>query len=1706
MRRILLVLLLALGFYTQAQVYNNEWIDYNKTYYKFKVGKTGLYRISQAVLAGAGLSSVPAEQFQLWRNGQQIPIYTSIPSGPFGASDYIEFWGEMNDGKPDNALYRKPEYQLNDKWSLETDTAAFFLTVNPSGGNFHYQLTTNDVAGNTLAPEPYFMDTEGIYYKGQLNPGYAASVGEYVYSSSYDIGEGWTSADRTPSLAENTTFYGLRPYLTGPSATVRVSVSGNAINPRTIRVKVNGDSLMGQEVDYFDYANLEGSFSINYLTGPSVNFEIADLCNVPTDRMVIHKVELVYPRKFDFGGISNFPFTLPANAAGNYLEIVNFGYAYNGIAPVLYDLTNLKRYDVNIADPNLLKIALESSASDRNLIMVEEDPVNINQVNSLEQRNFVNYSLPAAQGDYIIISHKSLFSSSDGHNYVDEYKAYRSSSQGGGYNAQVYDIDELVDQFGLGIKKHPLSIRNFLRWARANYSLPLKDVLLIGHGLTYPQYRTYESNQYADLENMIPTFGQPASDILLSCTRDNPVPQTPIGRLSCIYGIEVGAYLNKVKEYEAAQVFSSPLFQDKGWMKNVVHVVGSSDEQLGTMLSDYMNKYKGIISDSLFGAKVYTFNKSSTNPVEQLGNSQLPTLFQEGLSLLLYFGHSSSTTLAFNLEDAKNYNNTGKYPLCIMLGCNAGNFFNFTTARISTLSSISENFILTPQRGAIGYFASTHLGIVHYLDIYNTRTYSAISNTMYGKTIGEQIQEAIKQVYNLTTTEDFYARFHTEENTLHGDPAIKVNTQSKPDYVIEDPFVRVLPSFVSVSKTSFNVKAKFVNMGRVVNTKIVIEVKRQYPNSTTEVVYRDTIPGLRYADSLSIDLPIVSTRDKGLNKIIVTIDADNAVDELYETNNTISKDIFIYDDDATPVYPYNYAIINKQNITFAASTADAFAPTLQYKMELDTTELFNSNFKISQTITSKGGLLEFKPSLTYTDSTVYYWRVAVIPATGEPKWSSASFIYLANSDFGFNQSHFYQHTKSLGNRMYIDTTSRIWKYKNILQNLFLHMGTFPTSGAASELALTVSVNGSYNLSGLTAWFQSIVFNVFDPLTFKPWLNKVVRPGVTAGGDMGDGLYQSLAPQNPYQATPRIHNFEFRYTDTSSRRKIMDFMRDVIPDGYYVVVRNFTLDPAAFGPPGYPAAYAADWKADEAIHGAGQSVYQYLKDAGFTGIDSFYRARPFGLVYKKNDPTFTPQWTVGQGVYDNPTLSADCPTPDTLGYITSPLFGPAKAWKQVKWRGSKVPDTVDGDNPTVDVIGVKADSTESVLFSGLDINQQDYDISTINPQDYPFVKLRMRNPDSINLTPYQLRYWRITYDPVPEGAIAPNIYFQMKDTIELGEPIQFKVAFKNVSDANFDSIKVKMIITDRNNVPHTLQVPRQQSLKADSTFNIDYTINTQSLAGLNTLYIDVNPDNDQPEQFHFNNFGFREIYSKPDSLNPYLDVTFDGVHILNHDIVSAKPSILIKLKDEAKWMILDDTSLVTVQLKYPDGTMKQIHFSNDTLKFTPAGQAPNPNNVATVEFLPHLMQDGEYQLIVSGRDKSSNVSGRIQYSVAFQVINKAMISNMLNYPNPFTTSTAFVFTVTGSEVPQNIRIQILTITGKIVREITKQELGPIHVGRNITDFKWDGTDQYGQKLANGIYLYRVLTNLNGKSLEKYKSQDDNTDKYFNKGYGKMYLMR
>jgi flagellar hook assembly protein FlgD len=80
---------------------------------------------------------------------------------------------------------------------------------------------------------------------------------------------------------------------------------------------------------------------------------------------------------------------------------------------------------------------------------------------------------------------------------------------------------------------------------------------------------------------------------------------------------------------------------------------------------------------------------------------------------------------------------------------------------------------------------------------------------------------------------------------------------------------------------------------------------------------------------------------------------------------------------------------------------------------------------------------------------------------------------------------------------------------------------------------------------------------------------------------------------------------------------------------------------------------------------------------------------------------------------------------------------------------------------------------------------------------------------------------------------------------------------------------------------------------------------------------------------------------------------------------------------------------------------------------------------------------------------------------------------------------------------------MTVSGKLVREIRMAELGPLRIGNNVTQYVWDGTDEYGDRLANGVYYYRVFTKLHGEQIDHRSSDADNL---FKKGYGKMVLIR
>jgi hypothetical protein len=1462
LRLAIFLLLISSLAMAQSYSYHNEWIDYSKTYYKFKVMgfgndnvgapiRSGMVRIPYSTLAAAGLAGVFSEHLQLWRDGKEVPIYVSNPSGMLRNNDYIEFFGEINNGKLDRELYRNPDYQLSDTWSLQTDTAAYFLTVNTSSVNKRLNSVNNNLGQNSLRADQYFMYTVGRYFRNNLSDGFSASLGKNLYSSSYDKGEGWVSRAIRPvagcgSATLPQSFANMYPYLQGPNMTLRVNMVGDAQNSRKVRLNINSDSIATYQMDYINYVKAENSIPVNKISAGSATFYIINQSPDGCDEMRTAKVELTYPRLFNFGGASVFNFTLDSSSKGRYLAITNFN--YNGVAPVLYDIANGKRYVADISNADTVKVVLDPSTVPYNLVLTSQAGTYYKTISNLQTRKFINFSDPANQGNYLIISNPLIYGSGST-NYVEQYRQYRASTAGGSFDAKVIDINELVDQFAWGVKKHPLSIKNFLGFARNTFSDAPKYAFLIGRGVVYTDYRSNESSSLAELLNLVPTWGNPASDNLIASNDFTAIPATPIGRLSAISPQEVGDYLLKVKQYDSVQHSAIQTMDAKGWMKNVIQIAGANDLGLGSQLDSYLANYKKIISDTAFGANVISFSKSADPAGYPDAINSFTQTYEHGASLITYFGHSSNTSLDFNLDDPQHYNNLYKYPVFIADGCSAGNHFLFEPDRLNTKSTISEKFVLSPQRGAIGYIASTHFGVVNYLDLYTKYFYNALARTKYNQSIGAVLKEAIASSLNATGQNDFYSRVHAEQYAYHGDPAIMINATALPDYVIEQPQIQTTPSFISVADTSFQVKVKVNNIGRATKDAVTLKINRQTPDGQTFTLLTTTISSISLVDSVVVNVPVVGDRDKGMNKITASADYNNSIQELSDGNNSATLNVMISENEIRPVFPYKYAIITQPDIKLEASTVNPLNTSRDYIMELDTTALFNSSFKVTKTVTSTGGVVEFDPAITYQNGVTYYWRVASI-SSDPTHWVSSSFIYKDQPSTGFQQGHIYQNLESQLTRLSLDSIAHTYSYKSRLHNLFITNSIFPTSGTEDE-HFSISVDGS-NIIRSACVGHSVIFNVFDSLTFAPMQNLTQPFGAAPVCDVA-----------------RQYNFEYEYTTSATRKNAINFI-DAIPEGDYVAVRLILDQPYT--------TFASAWAADTALFGKSNSLYHRLKQSGFTGIDSFSYPRTWAFVFKKGDTTFTPVYTFSSGLYDRITLSVNCNTSNVQGFINSPVFGPAKAWNNVNWSGYSIEN--GSDQPLVNIYGIRNDKTDTLLYS-LDDSKHTLNISGIKATQYPFIRLDMSNADSVNATPYQLTNWNIEYSPVPEGAIAPNLYFNISDSAGVSNTskqgmMHVGVAFKNVSKVNFDSLSIKAVLYDPTGKAINFPVNKLRPLVAGDSLHVDLDLDVSNLSGNYNLYIAVNPDNSQAEQYSFNNFLYKYLFIDNGRVMPVTLLDFNAV--------------------------------------------------------------------------------------------------------------------------------------------------------------------------------------------------------------------------------------
>lgn len=111
-----------------------------------------------------------------------------------------------------------------------------------------------------------------------------------------------------------------------------------------------------------------------------------------------------------------------------------------------------------------------------------------------------------------------------------------------------------------------------------------------------------------------------------------------------------------------------------------------------------------------------------------------------------------------------------------------------------------------------------------------------------------------------------------------------------------------------------------------------------------------------------------------------------------------------------------------------------------------------------------------------------------------------------------------------------------------------------------------------------------------------------------------------------------------------------------------------------------------------------------------------------------------------------------------------------------------------------------------------------------------------------------------------------------------------------------------------------------------------------------------------------------------------------------------------------------------------------------------------------------------------------VTAEIQFIVVGD--ETVTLKNVLNYPNPFVSYTQFWFTHNRPYEPLEVQVQVITITGKIVKTINQIVTTEGFLSREIT---WDGKDDFGDKIGKGVYVYKltVKSTLTNKKTEKYE---------------------
>ncbi|ADY51781.1 hypothetical protein Pedsa_1213 [Pseudopedobacter saltans DSM 12145] len=1140
--------------------------------------------------------------------------------------------------------------------------------------------------------------------------------------------------------------------------------------------------------------------------------------------------------------------------------------------------------------------------------------------------------------------------------------------------------------------------------------------------------------------DLVPTYGYPASDNLLAIFNGEKAARLAVGRIPAKTNEEINTYLVKLKTY-----INLP---DSLWRKKMINVTGGATISEYQTFSNYLKNLGNIAKNGFLGAYSVSFDKKVSEAVTENLTDGIIANTNSGTSLISFLGHGSVSLTAVSLGIPGNLNNAYKPTNYLVNGCSTGNAF-------STAPSYAENMILN-ERGAISWIGTSSEGVGSYLYNFSSKFYTRWFVNNYSEPIAEGFRLGLNDQTNLT---DRLNLAHSRQYIFFGDPNITFFNPQKPNFHIDDNKIYVAKVNQNALQENFEINYIVQNIGKYIPDNLDIRITRKIEEKNIEETKLIKIDPVINSDTLTAILSNNGIKASGINKIKVELDPNNIFDEKDKTDNSASFSYFLPGNSVNAIYPIKNSIVSAE-VTLLAEPDNLFTKNEKYLFEIDTVPSFDSSFKKTSPSIVSDILPSWKPNINFEDNKIYYWRVAI--DNDNIEWVSNSFTYIKDHHYGKNISKTEQIIDSdyKSHNLNLNTNSNEFEFeKDIFSTTINARGD---DLPPDDYDRRIRVNPLNSI----AWTDLVVYGI----TMASY-SDVVKNGLVN--------YPSIynARNGPDLVNGYSGQFFWNLNDPVALDSMVAYINQ-LPNGYYVLGLT-NNDCSLQNLPKY---------AKEAFYSIGLDKFTKI-DAGepyaFWGRKGINRGEALEILPNYDSPLPARQQTISY------THDLEYSVPN--GYLVTDKFGPAKKWNSAQISYQQRPN----DSQIVDVYAIDRNNNEHVIMSN--INTEDIDLSNVSAEQYPYVKFKINLNNQKEKTTPKLNHWRVLYDPSPEITFNPSYLndFHSEKMVQ-GDSLKLKLGISNISTIPSDSLNIDFKVINK-----TAQYSKNITIRPIAAFQNDtliFKFPTNALAGTNRLQIGLR-NKTYGDNYAFNNQISYDFDVEADNKAPNLDVLVDGRRIINGEIVSPAPVFIISAIDENKFVLQNDTSLVEVYLKSKTGSeFKRYYYSQGHLKILQTGT--NEQNKMTLQYIPERLSDGTYTMKIMSKDKFGNKS-KDEYLLDFEVINESSISNFYPYPNPVVDKMKFVFTLTGDRIPDKMKIQILSTSGKVVREILKEELGSIKIGNNVSDFTWDGTDMFGDRLAKGVYFYKVY--LQDSSTE-YKHRFTKGDTYFKNNIGKIYLIK